>query len=100
MWWQSIAYRELGLWEQANTAIDESLLLYPTLGRIHVVKALICADQGRHVEARKHIETARRLGSDLTLTERLWRRVWFNSPKLEADIAIIHALYAATESSA
>jgi hypothetical protein len=34
---------------------------------------------GRDAEARKHIETARQLGWELVLTERLWRRCVPNS---------------------
>jgi transposase-like protein len=52
----------------------------------------------KDAEARGHIETARRLGLDLASVERSWRRQWSNHPTLEADIAIIHALHAATES--
>ena len=40
------------------------------------------------------------LGWDLVQAERVWRRVWSKSPRLETDIATIRALYAATEAGA
>jgi hypothetical protein len=52
---------------------------------------------GRGAEANQHIETARKAGWDLTQAERVWRRLTPNSPRLEADIAIVRGLYAATE---
>jgi Flp pilus assembly protein TadD len=97
---QAQALRELGRWAPAEAAIDASIALYPTSGRAHVEKALICVRLGRDVEARKHIETARRMGLELALVERGWRRAFPNSPRLEADIATIRALYAATEPGA
>jgi hypothetical protein len=40
------------------------------------------------------------LGWELAQAERLYRRLPSNSPTLEADVAIIRALYAATEPGA
>ena len=98
--WQSGPLRELGRWVEAAAAVDESISLIPTHVFNHVAKAHISMHLGRDVEARRHIETARRLGMDLAQAERIWRRTWPNDPTLEADIAIVRALYAATETGA
>ncbi|MFZ4687425.1 MAG: hypothetical protein ACOYMK_17690 [Hyphomonadaceae bacterium] len=98
--WQSRALQARGRWEQADAALDESLDLYPSLGPHVAYKAYLCLKLGRDAEARKHVETARRLGWDLALTELHWRRLYPISPTLEADIATVRALYAATEPSA
>ena len=98
--WQSGAYRELGRWAEADAVIDECLSLIPTWPMNHVYKAHLCARLGRDAQANRHIETARRMGMELAETERFWRRLWPNSPSFEADIAIVRALYAATEPGA
>ncbi|MBY0251975.1 MAG: TIR domain-containing protein, partial [Methylobacterium organophilum] len=98
--WQSGAYRELGRFAEAETAVDECISLNPTLGSNLVTKACLCLKLGRDAEARGHIETARRLGCDLAVAELYWRRILPNSPRLEDDIATIRALYAATEPGA
>jgi TolB-like protein/Tfp pilus assembly protein PilF len=95
--WQCEAYRALGRWAEANAAVDESISLLPTNPAAHVAKAHISMQLGQGGEARSHVETARRLGYDLAMAESRWRRVLPNSPTLEADIAIIRALYAAAE---
>jgi tetratricopeptide (TPR) repeat protein len=95
--WQSNAYRESGRLAEANAAIDESLALLPTYALAHVKKALCCIQLGRDVEARGHIVTARRQGWDFAQAERQYRRLLARSPRLDADVATIHALYAATE---
>ncbi len=98
--WQHGVYRESGLWVEAESAVDESIGLNPTHVFNHVAKAHISMHHGRDAEACRHIETARRMGMDLGQAERIWRRTAPNSPTLEADIAIVRALYAATEPGA
>ncbi|MFM9864203.1 MAG: TIR domain-containing protein [Micropepsaceae bacterium] len=97
---QAGALGGLGRWADADAAIDESIGLNPTYVENHVTKALCCVHLGRDAEARRHIERARRLGWDLVQGESTRRRAWPNSPTLEADIAIIRALFAATEPGA
>ena len=97
---QSGAYIELGRWAEADAALDECISLIPTLPHTHVFKAQISMHLGQDAAARRHIETARRMGLELADGERFWRRVLPNSPTLEADIATIRALYAATEAGA
>ena len=98
--WQCRAYRELGRWAESDAAIDESISLNPTWPQNFVYKAYLCVQLGQDAAARRQIEMARSLGWELAQTERRWRRVVPNSPRLEADIAIIRALYAATEPGA
>ena len=98
--WQSRALQALGRWEQADTALDESIDLYPSFGFNFAAKAYLCLKLGRDAEARRHIETARRMGWEAGLAELHWRRWAPNSPTLEADLATIRALYAATEPGA
>ncbi len=98
--WQSAAHRAMGRWAEADAAIDESIRLNPTNVGGQLDKALLRARLGHHAEAHRHIETARRQGMDLAQAERIWRLVWANDPTLEADIAIVRALYAATEAGA
>ena len=95
--WQSVACRELERWTESNAAIDECLLLLPSYGMGHVNKAVYCTQLGRDVEAREHIETARRLDWGAMQAERISLRIRPNSLRLEADIATMRALYAATE---
>ncbi|MBI1399849.1 MAG: TIR domain-containing protein [Hyphomonas sp.] len=97
---QARAYTGLERWAEANSAIDESLDLYPAHPPLHVLKAHISMQLGRDTDARRHIETARKAGWNLTQAERLWRRNEPNSPTLEADIATIQALYGETEPGA
>jgi TolB-like protein len=94
--WQGVALFALGLSEEADAAVDESIRLNPTHAFNHVAKALVLRQRGRHAEARRQIEIARQKGLELVTTERIWRRVWPNLPTLEADIATIRALYAET----
>ncbi len=98
--WQGAPLMSLGLWEEADAAIDESIRLNPTNVFHHVSKARVLRQFGRDAEARRQIEIARQKGVELVMAERIWRRVFSNLPTLEADIAIIHALYAATEPGA
>ena len=98
--WRSVAFQTLSRWEEADAAIDEALGHAPAIAINHVIKAQISMHLGRDAEARRHIETARRLGLDLAQAERFWRRIYPNSPTLEADIAIVRELYAATEPGA
>ncbi len=98
--WQAGTYRELGRPEEEAAALDASFSLNPTHAFNRVHTAHMSMHSGRDAEARGHIETARRLGMDLAQAERSWRRGTPNSPTLEADIAIIRDLYAATEPGA
>jgi TolB-like protein len=98
--WQSRALQALGRWAEADAALVECIRLNPTHGGNQVHKALLCVQLGRDAEARRHIETARQLGFDLTPAELFWRRTASNSPRLDADIATISALYAGTEPGA
>ena len=95
--WQSNAYRALGRWAEADAAIDECLSLLPSYGMGYVNKALNCIQLGRDGDARRYIWEARRLGWHHLQAERLHSRFHANSQSLEADIAAIRALYAATE---
>jgi TolB-like protein/Flp pilus assembly protein TadD len=98
--WQAIAYRELGRFSEAETARDKSISLDPRDVFNQIDKAFLCARLGRDAEARRYIETARKVGYGAAQAERYWRRLTPNSPRLEADIATIRVLYAATEQSA
>lgn len=100
--WQSAAYRELGRWVEAEAAIDDVIILMPTLPTVYLTRALIRAKLGQHDAARRQIELARSAGWgwELVRAEMVWRRAAPFSPTLEADIAIIRALYAATKPGA
>ena len=98
--WQARTLGQLERWAESDAAIDEALSLNPTYLPCHIHKAFICVQLGQEAAARRHIGIARSLGMELAQAERLWRRVASNSPRLEADIAIIRALYAATEPGA
>ena len=98
--WQHGAYRESGLWVEANATSDQVISLIPTWPHARVYKAFYSLKLGRDAEAHRHIETARRMGVDLAQAERTWRRTIPKSPSLEADIAAVRALYAATEPGA
>ncbi len=95
--WQATAYRELGRLSEAETARDQTISLDPSYFPNQIDKAVLCVRLGRGAEANQHIETALKAGWDLTQAERVWRRLTPNSPRLEADIAIVRGLYAATE---
>jgi TolB-like protein/Tfp pilus assembly protein PilF len=98
-YWQSLAYRELEGWVEANAALEESLRQLSSFGMSHVGKAICCLQLGEQDAAREHIETARRLNWGSVQAERLWRINRPNSPRLDADIATMRALYAATETA-
>lgn len=95
--WQSYSLGAQGRWTEADASIDESISLNPTYGFLHAIKALCCVHLGRDAEARRHVESAGRQGLELAQAERTYRRDLPNSSRLEADIATIQALYAATE---
>jgi TolB-like protein len=95
--WQASAYRELGRLAEAAVALDESISLNPTHAFDQVNKATICVLLERFAEARSAIQTARSMGMEFVLAERIWRRSIPNSPTLEADIAVVRTLYAETE---
>lgn len=99
-YFQAFAYRELNHLAEADAAIDECIELLPTLADGHVLKALIGAAVGQDDLARRHIETAWRLGLDVAATEWGWRANRPHSPRLEADLALIRSLYAATDPAA
>ena len=98
--WQSRALAELERWPEADAAIDECLALNPTFGFGHATKAVFCARIGRSTQARGHIDLARRMGCEVAQAELIWRRSGAYCPSLEADIATIRALYAATKPGA
>ena len=98
--WQSRALAELGRWAEADATNNECVSHNPTDGLSYVFKALIAMQLGQDADARRCIRTAQRLGCDLVQAERFWHRTGLNNPTLEADIATIRALYAATESAA
>ncbi len=98
--WQSAAHRDLGRLAEAEAARDRSIGLNPNHGFDLAYKAVLSVLLGREDEGRSLIQTTSRLGWDMAQVERIWRRVHPKSPTLEADIAIVHALYAATEARA
>jgi TolB-like protein/Flp pilus assembly protein TadD len=95
--WEARALARFGRWAEADAALDEVFNLTPAYAHGHVLKALIDVKLGRESEARMHIEAARQLGLALASAEHLCRLVAPTSPTLDADIAIIRGLYAATE---
>ena len=95
--WQSVAYRETGRWAEADSAIDDCINLLPKSASHYLTKAVLCLKLDRSDGALGHARTARGLGWDLTQAERTWRRLAPRSPSLEADIAAMRELYAATE---
>jgi TolB-like protein len=97
--WQSYALWALERWTEADATFDECCSLLPTL-RSSPLGLLLGMQMGRNAEARSLSETASQLGWGLSQAERLWRRSLSNSPRLEADIATIRALYAAAEPGA
>ena len=97
---QSKALRLLGRLAEAAAAIDESLSINPTWPDSHLQKAVLSMQLGEEAEARSHVVTARRLGWDLATAQRWRRRVQQNSPTLEADLALLGSLFAATEPGA
>ena len=98
--WEARAFALAGRWAEADTAIDEVFTLNATYAHARVLRALVSVKLGRETEALKHVQTARQLGLALTSAEHnfcLWART---SPSLEANVAVIRALYAAAEPSA
>jgi TolB-like protein len=95
--WQARALAELGHWAEADAANHECVSHNPTDGLSYVFKALSAMQLGQESGARGCIQAARRLGCDPVQAERFWRRIAPNSPRLEADIAAVRALYAAIE---
>ena len=95
--WEARALAQFGRWAEADAAVDEVFNLNPAYAHGHVFKALVDVKLGRESEARMHMETARQLGLALASAEHLYRLVARTSPTLDADIAVIRALYAATE---
>ena len=83
-------------WAEAHVAAVEALLIDPTSVEGHLLIGLCHLRLGRDAEARRCIQSALG-GIELAQAERSWRRISPNSPTLAADIAAIHALYAATE---
>jgi TolB-like protein len=98
--WLHGAYRDQSRWAEADATADEAINLLPAWPNNYVYKAVYSLQLGRDAEARRHIETARRLGLELAEAERFWRRCAPNSPKLEALIANLRELYSATEPDA
>ena len=87
-------------WAEAHAAAVEALLSDSTSVDGHLLIGLCHLQLGRDAEARRCIHSALGVGIDLAQAERSWRRIFPNSPTLEADITIIRALYTATEPGA
>jgi tetratricopeptide (TPR) repeat protein len=98
--WRSLALGELGRWEEADTAIDDSMSLNPTQWQPHVIKALVCAHLGRDAEALEHIEAMKRPGVPPTAWANIFRTFNARSPNLAANLTTIGALVAAAEKGA
>ncbi len=98
--WLHAAYRDQSRLAEADATADEAISLLPAWPNNYAYRAVYSLQLGRDAEARRHIETARRLGLELAEAERFWRRCAPNSPRLEDDIASLRALYAATEPGA
>ena len=98
--WQWLALFSLGRWEEAEAVVDETINLLQPSRFLPVGKALLCVKLGRDAEARRHIQTALQLGWGAPLADLNWRRLCPNLPTRDAEIATIHALYAATEPAA
>jgi TolB-like protein len=98
--WQSRALAELGRWDEADATNNECVSHNPIDGLSYVFKALSATQLGQEADARKSIRTAQRLGCELVQAMRFWQRTGLNSPTLEADIAIMRALYADSEPTA
>ncbi len=98
--WRHAAYRDQSRWAEADATAAEAISLYPAWPMNFVYKAVYSLQLRRDTEARRHIETARRLGLGLAEAERFWRRCAPNDPKLEARISNLRELYAATEAGA
>ena len=98
--WQSRALAELGRWVEANATNNDCVSHNPTDGLSYVFKALCAMQLGQDADARRCIRTAQRLRCDLAQAERFWHRTGPNSPTLDADIATIRGLYAATKPGA
>ena len=95
--WVARAYALYERWEEADAAVSEVFALNPAYAHAHVFKALVDVKLGREAEAHMHIRTARQQGLELASAQHLFRLWSRTSPSLEADIAVIRALYAATE---
>ena len=87
-------------WVAAEAANDMSSTLNPTFAFAHILKAISCLHLGRGAEARRQVETARRLGAELANT------LWFNRVFTarhhghERRAADIRALWVETEPGA
>jgi TolB-like protein len=95
--WVARALALAARWAEADAAIDEVFSLNPAYAHGHVLKALVHVKLGRESEALQHVKTARQMGVALASAEHLFRLWARTSPSLEADNAIIRALYAAAE---
>ena len=87
-------------WVEAEAASDMSSTLNPTFAFAHVLEAISCLHLGRCAEARRQVETARRLGAELA--NALWFDQVFTARHLghEGRAADIRTLWAETEPGA
>jgi tetratricopeptide (TPR) repeat protein len=97
---QSRSLLLLERYAEAQAAAIKALLIDPTSVDGHLLSALCHLQLEQEADARVCIQTVRRLAEAPEQIEDFWRRILPNSPTLEADIATIRALYAATEPGA
>jgi TolB-like protein len=93
---QSRALLRLGRWVEACAGAVEALFIDPTSAESHFLKALCHARLEQEADARKCIQTARRLGAELAQVECLWRRFLPNDA-VEKYIATLRALWPETD---
>jgi TolB-like protein/Flp pilus assembly protein TadD len=98
--WQGNVYLRQEQWVEAEAAYKATLDILPTFGMGHVNRALCCQQLGQDQEARRLVESARRLDWHFVHSERLFRRLFPNNPNCEAHISVIRMLYASTEPTA
>ena len=97
--YRALSLHALGRWEEADFFNDQSIELYPTFGFFHIFKARLSMLLGREEGTRQLVATARRMGWDLALAETWWRRNYSCNPELvAADLPVVRALFATTES--
>jgi TolB-like protein/Tfp pilus assembly protein PilF len=97
--WAGVAHAHMGDWAAAEAAVDRSVMLNPDHTPSSVVKALYVNQLGRTGEAHQLMREARRREPTATLElwERRYRRWGPTGLTLEARLATLRALWAATE---
>ena len=97
---QSRALLALERWIEARAAAVEAHLIDPANAEGHMTRALCHVQLEQEAEARKCIQTARQQGAEPEQIEHFWRRIWPNGAVVDRYMAILRALYAATEPAA